>query len=159
MTHAPPVHDEAAYADAAPDDGAVARIGAAMFGRTLPKAEWTHAAHFAAALWVIAGRPDLVASRDLPPAIRAYNEAKGGANTDTEGYHETITQASIRAATAFVRARPGLPLAELFHGLLATQLGRSDWLLAYWSRPVLFSVAARRGWVDPDLAVFPYDKV
>ena len=136
------------------DDAAIARIGAGLFGRTLPKAEWTHAAHFAAAVWVIAARPDLVPARDLPPAIRAYNEATGVANTDTGGYHETITLASIRAAAAFVCARPGRTMAALCGELLASHLGHPDWLLAYWSRSVLFSVAARRGWVDPDICRF-----
>jgi hypothetical protein len=139
------------------DDAAIVRIGAAMFDRTLPKAEWTHAAHFATAIWVIAARPDLVPSRDLPPAIRAYNEATGVANTDTDGYHETITQASICAAAAFVRDRPGWSLAALCGELLGSGLGRSDWLLAYWSRPVLFSAAARRNWVEPDIGPFPYE--
>lgn len=36
---------------ACPDDAAVARIAAGVLARSLPKAEWTHAAHFAAALW------------------------------------------------------------------------------------------------------------
>jgi hypothetical protein len=138
------------------DDAAIIRIGTLLFDRTLPKPEWTHAAHFAAAIWVIAARPDLVAARDLPPAIRAYNEATGVPNTDDGGYHETITQASIRAAAAFVRARPGQSLAEICRDVLASELGRSDWLLAYWSRAVLFSVAARRGWVQADVRELPF---
>jgi hypothetical protein len=36
-------------------------------------------------------------------------------------------------------------------GLMAGPCGRSDWLLAHWRRETLFSVAARRGWVAPDL--------
>jgi hypothetical protein len=34
--------------------------------------------------------------------------------------------------------------------------GRSDWLLARWRRETLFSVAARRDWVAPDLAPLPF---
>jgi len=30
-------------------------------------------------------------------------------------------------------------------------LGKSDWILTYWSREKLFSVEARRSWVEPDL--------
>jgi hypothetical protein len=78
----------------------IAAIGLGLIGRTLPKPQWTHAAHFAAALWMIACRPDLVAERDMPGIIRAYNEATGVMNTDHAGYHETITQASLRAARA-----------------------------------------------------------
>ncbi len=49
-----------------PDDAAIARIGEAMIARTLPKAEWTHVAHFATALWLIRCRPDIVPKRDMP---------------------------------------------------------------------------------------------
>jgi hypothetical protein len=40
--------------------------------------------------------------------------------------------------------------------LASTRYGRSDWPLAYWSKPILFSVAARRGWVEPDLRPLPF---
>jgi len=38
--------------------------------------------------------------------------------------------------------------------LMAGPLGRSDWPLAYWSKARLFSVEARRGWVEPDVKPF-----
>ena len=38
--------------------------------------------------------------RDLPDLIRRYNESVGGVNSDTEGYHETITQVFIRTSAA-----------------------------------------------------------
>ena len=49
----------------------------------------------------------------MPTMIRAYNEATGGANTETRGYHETITQASLRAARSFLMERPKKPLFEV----------------------------------------------
>jgi hypothetical protein len=136
------------------DDDVVA-IGRGLFDRTLPKSQWTHAAHLAAAVWIVTSRPDLDAAAALPPAIRAYNEATGVANTETGGYHETITQASLHAVRAFVEARAGAPLHALCNALLDSPMGSPDWLLRYWSRPVLFSVAARKGWVDPDIAELP----
>ena len=137
-------------------NAAIIRIGTGLLDRTLPKPEWTHAAHFAAAVWMIADRPDLLAARDLPPAIRAYNEATGVANTDTGGYHETITQASIRAAHHIVHMHSGKSLMDITNALLASPLGDKDWLLAYWSRPALFSMNARRKWLEPDLMPLPY---
>ena len=77
------------------------RIGHGVLERTLPKREWTHAAHFAVAFWLL-GRSDSDAMRDMRGLIRAYNEASGVANTDTTGYHETITVASLRAARAWL---------------------------------------------------------
>jgi hypothetical protein len=134
-------------------DTDIARIAAGVIDRTLPKPEWTHAAHFACALWMLAA-PGRDARAEMPGLIRAYNEATGVANTDTEGYHETITQASLRAAATWLR--PGVPLSEALAALLASDHGRSDWLLRYWSKPVLFSPEARRAWVEPDLQPLPF---
>ena len=136
-------------------DVEIDRIGRGLLDRSLPKAEWTHAGHFAAAFWVLR-RPNMDAARDMPGLIRAYNEATGVRNTDTTGYHETITLASLRAASAWLRGRSGVPLFEALNGLLATEYGRSEWLLSYWSRPLLFSVAARSAWVNPDLRELPF---
>jgi hypothetical protein len=47
-------------------------------------------------------------------------------------------------------------LHEALDGLLDSAYGRSDWLLEYWSKPVLFSVMARRAWIDPDLKPLPF---
>jgi hypothetical protein len=101
-------------------------------------------------------RSELNLANAMPPIIRAYNEATGVANTDTGGYHETITQASIRAARALLdRHATSRPLHEIMDVLMASPLGHPDWLLAFWSRDLLFSIEARRVWVDPDLQAFP----
>lgn len=137
-------------------DEEIAAIGRGLVARTLPKADWTHAAHFAAALWLLACCPEIDAGQAMPGMIRAYNEATGVANSDSSGYHETITQASLRAARTFLGERTHLPLYAVCNELMASPLGRSDWLLAYWSRARLFSVEARRSWVEPDLQPLPW---
>ena len=137
-------------------DDEVAEIGRGLFDRTLPKRAWTHAGHFAAAIWVLTCRPELEAAVALPPAIRAYNESTGVANTGAGGYHETITLASIRAARAFIAAHASSAPFETCNALLASPLGRSDWLLAYWTRTRLFSTEARKTWLDPDLRALPF---
>jgi hypothetical protein len=137
-------------------DDEIAAIGSGLLGLTLPKPEWTHAAHFAATMWLLACRKDLDAARDMPQLIRRYNEATGTVNSDTAGYHETITQASIRAARAFLAADPETSLFRTCNALMTSPLGDPDWLLAYWSRARLFSVAARRTWVDPDMRPLPF---
>src|ERR1700722_8711592 len=125
-------------------DEEVATIGVGLLDLSLPKPRWTHAAHFAAALWLISRRQDLDASRAMPGLIRAYNEATGVANTDTDGYHETITQASLRAARSFLRQNPGRSLFAVCNALMASPLGISDWFLAFWNRERLFCFDARR---------------
>lgn len=137
-------------------DDEIARIARGVFNLSLPKPEWTHAAHFAAALWVLS-RHERPAEEILRTAIPAYNAASGVPNTDTGGYHETITVASVAAARAQLLAHPpGTPLHAVLDAVMAGPLGRSDWLLAHWTKARLFSVAARRSWLDPDLAPLPF---
>jgi hypothetical protein len=137
-------------------DDDIDAIGRRVLDLSLPKARWTHAAHFAMALWLMARRPDLDPSSAMPGFIRAYNEATGVANTDNSGYHETITQASLRAARNLLVLHPDRSLFANCNALMASPLGRSDWLLAYWSRDRLFSVEARRRWQEPDLKPLPF---
>lgn len=135
----------------------IERIGRGLVDRSLPKREWTHAAHFAAVLWLLRHRGEPDVALEMPRLIRAYNEATGVANTDTGGYHETITLASIRAARSVLdRHGESAPLHAIANDLLASELGRSDWLLRYWSRTRLFSVEARRLWIEPDLKPLPF---
>ena len=136
-------------------DEEIERIGHGLTDCTLPKGEWTHAAHFAAAFWFLRER-GAAALSEIPARIRAYNQATGVPNTDTSGYHETITVASLRAARAWLAARQKMPLHTALNELLATQFGRSGWLLEYWSAELLFSVGARRGWVGPDRKALPF---
>src|SRR6185503_10805537 len=100
-----------------PSDAEIDRIGRGLVDRTLPKPEWTHAAHFAAAFWLLR-RPEMHAFREMPALIRAYNEATGVPNTDTGGYHETITVASLRAAHAWLAITPSAPLHRALNELL-----------------------------------------
>ena len=139
------------------DDAAIERIGLGLLGRSLPKPEWTHAAHFAATLWLLRHRPETRLAECLPDIIRAYNEATGVENTDTGGYHETVTQASIRAARDFLgRFDATRPLHEIHDDLMASPLGDKRWLRDYWSSGRILSVEARRTWVGPDLRELPF---
>src|SRR3546814_10901893 len=81
-------------------DDEIERIATGFCAGTLPKEEWTHRAHFSTALWLMLRRPDIVPERDMAGMIAAYNESVGGVNSDTSGYHETITLASLVAARA-----------------------------------------------------------
>lgn len=133
----------------------IERIALGVIDRTLPKSEWTHAAHFAAALWVIT-RHGSDAERLMPGFIRAYNEATNTPNTDTGGYHETITLASLRAARFMLATHPDMALSDVLAALMAREFGKSGWLLAYWRKETLFSVEARRNWVAPDIQQLPF---
>jgi hypothetical protein len=138
-------------------DPEIERLALAMVGCTLPKAEWTHAGHFAAALWLLRHRAQLATPEAMRGLIMRYNEATDTPNTDDGGYHHSITVASLRAAAWHLGRHGGdVPLHEVLAALMASAQGRSDWLLAHWRRETLFSVAARRGWVEPDLAALSF---
>jgi hypothetical protein len=134
---------------------AVCRIGAGLLDRTLPRADWTHEAHFAACHWLLTERPDINVDRDLRGIISAYNESAGGVNDDTQGYHETITRCFVLAVRLHLAASATAPLVKSVNALLASPYAQRDWPLSYYSRERLFSVAARRDFVEPDLAPLP----
>lgn len=137
-------------------DAAVRHIGEGLLACRLKKEEWTHEAHLAACLWILAERPDIDAERELPGFIRRFNESVGGINDETQGYHETITQCFIRGVRRFLaRTDPALPLAEKVNALLMEPEGRRDWPLRFYSRDLLFSKEARLGRVEPDIAGLP----
>ena len=135
----------------------ITRIGEGLFACTLPRTEWTHAAHFAAALWLMRYRPELDAAATMPGLIRAYNQSVGRVNDDSGGYHETITLASLRAARGVLDAYPpDMPVHRIVNALMWSSLANPNWLLEYWSRDRLMSVEARRQWVEPDLKSLPF---
>jgi hypothetical protein len=137
-------------------DAEIARVGEGLLARTLPRAEWTHEAHLAATTYLLLKRPDVDLDRELPGIIRRYNESVGGVNSDSEGYHETITRAFLHGVRLFLaEADTSEPLHELVNELLLSPMGRRDWPLRFYSPGKLFSVEARRDFVAPDLAAFP----
>lgn len=134
-------------------DAAIRHVGEGLLARSLPKAEWTHEAHLAACAWLVLERPDLALETQLPGIIRAYNLAAGGENTDTAGYHETLTQLYIMGVRRFLDGCTAEGLLAKVNALLTSEMAPRDWPFRFYSRDLLFSVPARRGWVEPDLAV------
>jgi hypothetical protein len=135
----------------------IIRIGEGLFAASLPRTEWTHAAHFAAALWLMRYRPELDATQTMPGLIRAYNESVGRVNDDSGGYHQTITLASLRAARGVLDANsPDMPVWRIANALMASNFANPNWLLEYWSRERLMSVEARRTWLEPDIKALPF---
>lgn len=137
-------------------DAEIAHLGEGLLERTLPRPEWTHEAHLAATTYLLLKRPDVDLDAGLPGIIRRYNESVGGVNSDSEGYHETITRVFLRGVRLFLEeADPHEPLHELVNELLLSPMGRRDWPLRFYSPRRLFSVEARRHFVEPDLQALP----
>ena len=137
-------------------DAEIEHIGEGLLARTLPRKEWTHEAHLAATTYLLLKRPDVNVDRELPELIRRYNESVGGVNSDSEGYHETITRVFLHGLRLFLEeADRSDPLHELVNELLLSPMGRRDWPLRFYSPQRLFSVEARRQFVEPDLRALP----
>ncbi len=134
-------------------DAEIAHVGQGLLARTLPREEWTHEAHLAATTYLLLERSDVDIDKELPGIIRQYNESVGGVNSDSEGYHETITRVFLHGVRSFLAdADPTDPLHKLVNGLLASPMGKRDWPLRFYSPERLFSTEARRDFVAPDLA-------
>lgn len=131
-------------------DAALRRILGGVRQRTLPKPEWTHAAHLVFGAGLLSGTSLAQAEEEAPHLIRGYNEATGVLNDDASGYHHTITLFFLRRLDLL---RPAHPIAasDWASKALASALARSDYPLRFFSKGLLFTVAARRGWVEPDL--------
>src|SRR5215212_6139761 len=97
-------------------DDEIEHIGEGLLARTLPRGEWTHEAHLAATTYLLLKRPDVDLDKQLPDIIRRYNESVGGVNSDTEGYHETITRVFLRGVRLFLAEAD---LAEPLHELVS----------------------------------------
>ena len=135
------------------NDASIVRIGEGLLARTLPREKWTHEAHLAASTWIVRDRTDIVPELEMRSIISAYNEAVGGVNDDSQGYHETITQVYIAGVKAHLtEVGPGLPLYQAVNSLLLSERGRRDLPLRFYSKELLFSIPARRNFVEPDRA-------
>jgi hypothetical protein len=118
---------------------------------TLPREEWTHAAHLTVALWHLLqfDWPEAVAR--VRAGIKRYNAAHGIVETPTGGYHETLTIFWLRAVRAYLDAErnEARALVHLANELAATHDKALP--LSYYTRERLFSPEARAAWVEPDL--------
>jgi hypothetical protein len=116
----------------------------------LPKSRWTHEGHLVAGLWYVWHFGPASALDQLRVKIRNHNASVGTANTDSSGYHETITRLYVEAIARLHEAAPGETFEEVLGRLLTSPLAASTWPLSHYSSERLFSVTARREWVPPD---------
>jgi hypothetical protein len=136
-------------------DAEVEHLGVGLLVRTLRREEWTHEAHLAACVYLLTERPDVDVDAEIAGIISRFNESVGGVNDDQGGYHDTITLAFVAGVRLFLRESAVDGLAARVNALLLSPMGRREWPLGFYSPELLFSVAARRGFVAPDLKALP----
>jgi hypothetical protein len=136
-------------------DSEIRTIGEGLLACALPREAWTHEAHLGACLWLLSERPDVDIDGEIGTIIRRFNESVGGVNDDRQGYHDSITRAYVAGVRLFLSETDETGLAARVNAMLLSDVGRRDWPLRFYSRELLFSVPARRGFVEPDLAPLP----
>ncbi len=136
-------------------DEDIRALGEGLLACALPREAWTHEAHLGACLWLLSERPDIDVDAEIATIIRRFNESVGGVNDDSQGYHDSITRAYVAGVRLFLSETAETKLAARVNALLLSPMGRRDWPLRFYSRELLFSVEARRGFVQPDLASLP----
>jgi hypothetical protein len=119
--------------------------------RCLPKSQWSHQAHLTAGFWYLHKHEPADALTIIRERIQRHNESVGTANTDSSGYHETITRLYMSAIALHIAAHRHWSFEDSLAALLTSPLGESGWPLRYYSRERLFSTTARQEWVEPDL--------
>ena len=126
-------------------------LAAAFVAVTLPKKEWTHQAHLRVGLWHLLHHPADEALALLRSRIRALNESHGVANSETGGYHESITRFYVWRTAGFLDAAGRDRAVDELADELIARHGDKELPFRYWSKDLLMSREARFGWVEPDL--------
>jgi flavin reductase (DIM6/NTAB) family NADH-FMN oxidoreductase RutF len=121
---------------------------AAWEATSLPKIDWTHAAHVAVATAYALRFADQAFER-MKAGIVRYNQASGTVDSSSSGYHETLTRFwSITVAKSIIG------LSDPYEAACKTvaALGEDrDLQTLYYSFDVVRNSEARRTWVPPDL--------
>jgi hypothetical protein len=115
---------------------------------TLPKAEWTHAAHVRMAWLYLTRLPFPDALEAIRGGIRRYNAAVG-----SDGYHETVTAAFTLLVNARLADEAGFAEFTARHPELFG--GRAALLGRHYDPATLASAEAKVRFVGPDREPLP----
>lgn len=119
--------------------------------RQLPKVEWTHEAHLVVAIWYTWHHDEDEAMNLVRDFIWNHNESVGTANSETDGYHESITKFWVYVGKRFLESNEFEGYTEACTAFIDSKFASSKHPLQYYTADVLFSLEARRNWVEPDL--------
>lgn len=123
-----------------------------FLSQTLHKAEWTHEAHLLVGLYhlVYYGKD---AMRIMSENIKNYNLSVGTLNTETSGYHTTLTYFWLWAVEHYCQ-KDGLVYfnQETIDDLLWTEeLANRNLWLDFYTKENMMSVEARLNLCEPDI--------
>lgn len=121
----------------------------------IPPDEWDHRAHVRTAYLYTRSPPFDIALAQIRNGIQRLNAANGVEESETSGYHETVTVAWARIVEATCRTYG--PTDSDFEQFAATHphLLAKTLLRVFYSRDRIASPTARREFVEPDLSALP----
>ncbi|HEY9136707.1 MAG TPA: hypothetical protein VIM67_00425 [Terriglobus sp.] len=117
---------------------------------TLPKVQWTHAAHVAMGSHYVFLLGEADALTTMRRRVRVYNEAVGTINSTTSGYHETLTRFWIAVLARLYVVHPTTLELAFVQQAVSLYGGRRDLHGAFYEFDVVKSVEARQAWIAPD---------
>jgi hypothetical protein len=119
---------------------------------TLPRSDWTHAAHLAVAAWYLLALAEPQATEQVRNGIRHYNECAGIPNTTDSGYHETLTRFWLGIVSGFLgRGDRSAGRLQQVRRVVAEFGSQRDLYRKFYSFDVVQSREARREWVPHGL--------
>ncbi len=95
------------------------------------KAQWTHQAHLVAGYWYVSQLSAEQALEAMRTRISFHNEAVGTANTDSGGYHQSITRLYVQGIAALKAQQPTAGFEDGLQCLLASPMNSSSWPLQF----------------------------
>lgn len=121
----------------------------------LPKVEWTHEAHLVMGLWHLQKHSLDEALEVMAPRIKAHNDSVGTPNSDSEGYHETLTRFWLYLLAEFSAARwyecgEFQAVSALAKDFVIRAESAAAHTFDWYSPEQLFTTEARLNWVSPD---------
>jgi hypothetical protein len=118
----------------------------------LPHARWKHREHLTIALWYLSRLDEAEATDRIRDGILFLNTCHGTPNTDTRGYHETLTRFWIGVVVKFLKESDAeRSELELANQLIEAYADRGGLWREYYSFDLLKSVESRRRWIEPDV--------
>ncbi len=115
---------------------------------TTDKDAFTHQSHLTIAVWYLHNSTEEQSIEKIRVGLHRFLDHLG---VGQEKYHETVTVFWIKTVRDFLRRLdPGSSLLELTNAVIES-LGNSRLVFEYYSKELLGSASARKGWVEPDL--------
>lgn len=110
---------------------------------------WTHEAHFVVATHLLWEHGFSVAMPMLRELIKANNVNMGNVNTDTSGYHETLTWFYLEAIDQILKAQLPKDAHVAITCVLHSEIIDKNYPFKFYDKDDLFSVVARREYLKP----------